>query len=833
MINKLRLAFQEMFDVQNAHDFQVEVANQLLAKRRSVILQAPTGSGKTWTALFPFLYAWQANLAFPRKCLYAVPLRVLTEQFKDTAQEVISSWVDEIKPSIRVQTGEQQGDSKFEGDLIFTTIDQVISSVLSVPYSLSGRQANINAGAVFSSFLVCDELHLFPINEQNAQGALATLIELLRTLGDAFPFLLMTATLSDQMLKVLERELGITRVVVNEDELNKIASQQKTRWYHVVPTPLTARAVLSKHQTRSIAICNQVERAINLYDELCQAVEADPTHKGTTQIQLLHSRFIKAHRENKETTIRQQFKKNGAEQESASRLKSLIIVATQTIEVGLDITCERLHTDLAPANAIIQRAGRCARYQGEEGDVFIYSLPDDTKQPHLPYDAAKCDATWSVFSQDQYRGQALTFHNEQQIVSIVHNPTDEKLFIKMFNETYRRWLDMNAAMFRGDKEGRARLIRKVDSRTILVHNDPMQIRFPYAWRGFSLFQGTLRGWIHELQEERGLSPWMIQFPIELEVDSADGKEDDPLKDVQRKIEYQWEHITHERMLDLSPLFVVHPRLVSYDRKHGFRLKPAKQAVNIIELAQEPLEGIARQHETRYALEDYAEHIGKMLKVYYQQSTLSQQLSFVAQRLASSPVYEVTVEHFEHAVLLAIALHDVGKLQVEWQRWSHKYQQEIHEPQPEHKMIVHTHYYPNQQPLHKQVEKALRDIKRPPHAAEGAWASWPIILKALDGKEWLSQAVLTAITRHHFSFARTIEPYTLDQHSQDAIGEALNLIGLPRQFSTFTTMQHRLFAKDGALDDKLIQSGDTQQWLIYTLIVRALRLCDGKSLEGEV
>ena len=42
--------------------------------------------------------------------------------------------------------------------------------------------------------------------------------------------------------------------------------------------------------------------------------------------------------------------------------------------------------------------------------------------------------------------------------------------------------------------------------------------------------------------------------------------------------------------------------------------------------------------------------------------------------------------------------------------------------------------------------------------------------------------------------------------------------------------HR-FVKEGALDGKLLDSGDIQQWLIYTLIVRTLRLCDGKSLEG--
>ena len=829
MHDELHAAFRQMFGVEKVYDFQMRVAQHLLYERKSVILQAPTGSGKTWTALFPFLHAWQTDQVFPRKCLYAVPLRVLTEQFRDVAERVIAPWQDNTKPRIRLQTGEQQGDPTFEGDLIFTTIDQVLSSALSVPYSLSKRLANINAGAVFSSFLVCDELHLFPIDEQNAQGALATLIELLRELGNAFPFLLMTATLSDQMLKVLESELGTARVTVPETELSQIKSQQKIRRYHLVPTPLTAHTVLAQHRTRSIVICNQVERAIDLYDALCEEVKANPLHRGRTQVRLLHSRFIKQHRERKETVIRQQFKQYSVDQDDGERIPSLIIVATQAIEVGLDITCEQLHTELAPANAIIQRAGRCARYKDEEGNVYIYCLPEDMKQPYLPYTAARCDATWTVFNDSQYTGRPLSFHDEQRIVSAVHNSTDEKLITNIFKNSYRRWQDMSDAIFRGDKQGRARLIRKVDSRTVLVHDNPAQIRRPYSWCGFSLFHGTLRGWVKTLREEGRLEPWMIQFPVEIETEPASNK-DDPLKDVKSQIEYRWERVTHEGMLDLSPLFAVHPNLVSYDEDRGFRLKPASRATNIAELMQEPPESIEKQYETCYSLEDYAEHIGKMLFVYQRQSTLAKQVSLVAQRLATNPDYEITAEQVERGVLLAIALHDVGKLQVEWQQWSHTYQQAIHEPQPEQKMIVHTHFVPQRQPLHKQAEETLRHQKRPPHAAEGAWASCPIILQALDGNERLSQAVFTAITRHHSSFARTIEPYTLHQYSQEAIGDALELIGLPRELTAYTSMQHTLFVQSD-LDDRLIQNGDIQQWLVYALIVRVLRLCDGKSLEG--
>jgi CRISPR-associated endonuclease/helicase Cas3 len=259
-----------------------------------------------------------------------VPLRVLATQFKEDAERVTKDWAN--RPKIALQTGEQQDDPTFEGDLIFTTIDQVLSSALSVPYSLGYRRANLNAGAVFSSFLVCDELHLFPVDEQQAQGALATLVEQLRTLGSAIPFLLMTATLSEEMLTTLAGQIKAQHVTVSADELAKIESQQKTRRYQIVDAPLTAASVLLQHQHRSIVICNQVQRAIDLFEDLEQAVTDDPAHAGRTQVALLHSRFIQEHRRKTEVDLRQAF---GRSQPGEMSSDSRIIIATQAIEVGL------------------------------------------------------------------------------------------------------------------------------------------------------------------------------------------------------------------------------------------------------------------------------------------------------------------------------------------------------------------------------------------------------------------------------------------------------------------------------------------------------------------
>ncbi len=67
-------------------DFQLrpfqETVFQHVMNGRSVILQAPTGSGKTKAALMPFLQNLaQHGNALPLTCRYAVPLRVLANQF--------------------------------------------------------------------------------------------------------------------------------------------------------------------------------------------------------------------------------------------------------------------------------------------------------------------------------------------------------------------------------------------------------------------------------------------------------------------------------------------------------------------------------------------------------------------------------------------------------------------------------------------------------------------------------------------------------------------------------------------------------------------------------
>ena len=186
-------------------NFQRETIAKIL-NRQDVLLRAPTGSGKTETAIAPFLFAKTLEIDFPNKLIYVVPLRTLANSLRQRAEKLVKDW-NAAYPLPRslvvtLQTGENPEDPRFEGDIIFCTIDQMLSSFLNIPYSVGRGSANVNAGAIFASYLVFDELHLL-----DPERSFTTVLKVLEQVKGISPCLLMTATLTDevatQIIKVI------------------------------------------------------------------------------------------------------------------------------------------------------------------------------------------------------------------------------------------------------------------------------------------------------------------------------------------------------------------------------------------------------------------------------------------------------------------------------------------------------------------------------------------------------------------------------------------------------------------------------------------------------
>ncbi len=840
-------------------DFQ-RLTFDTLRQGQSVILQAPTGAGKTRAALYPFLYhlAEPDPAAFPRRCVYSVPMRVLVNQFGAEYDEVVSRYNLRyglnLRRGVTVQTGERPEDRQFEGDLIFTTIDQTLSNVLGVPYATGRSRANLNAGAVIGSYLVFDEFHLFP-----PDGALKTTLQVLRLLGGVTPFVLMTATFSATMVTELEGLLRARAITVPPDELAHIPSQQgKARRFHVVEEEMSAGAILDRHAHRSIAIRNTVDRAQDLYTELVERgcrplpvndlrlddfytaigsawkpadrervlgkalerlyelVREQQGWEHVTWVVLLHARFTREHRDLKEEFVRREF---GSPEKHSPQVPRLILVATQVVEVGLDITCETMHTEVAPAASVLQRAGRCARFASEQGDVYVYDVPPgkDSKPNYAPYtgkgEAKLCQGTWDALRKlDEGDGVVLDFYSEQQLVNTVHAEADRQLLADMQTEERQIWEDITQGIALGDTAVRSKLIRRVDSRTLLVHDDPQQLGNPFACRGFSLWQGTLRGKFEELwdQADELDLEWALRRPVE-----SEGEEDS-----RAPLRFDWPVVASEDQLSWSTLFVVHPALVAYDADLGFRFTESDGSYRTPPAPQGEKGG---EDNYTYQLESYAEHVRGMLAVYRRE--LADPMAYVAARLETR--LGLPAGSVDQAIRLAIALHDVGKLQVRWQKWARAYQQEIGEPLADAAfMAVHTH---SETEAHRETARRVRP-KRPHHAGEGAVAVARLVNRVVGGNHGLRRAVLTAIARHHTpQLDRFDEKYRLDSHASAAVAAALRTAGFVEAEGLAAELL--LAAPATSLERQMLQlppESDWDWWLLYFLIVRALRLADGKS-----
>ena len=83
---------------------------------------------------------------------------------------------------------------------------------------------------------------------------------------------------------------------------------------------------------------------------------------------LLHSRFTAEDRAEKEKYLLAALGKNpsGPEQPNPNRPEQLTVVATQVLEQSLDIDFDFMVTDVAPAEALLQRIGRLHRHRGND-----------------------------------------------------------------------------------------------------------------------------------------------------------------------------------------------------------------------------------------------------------------------------------------------------------------------------------------------------------------------------------------------------------------------------------------------------------------------------------
>jgi len=386
------------------------------------LLDIPTGLGKTAAITLAWLFkrGWREGGRVhapdpdtPRRLIWCLPMRVLVEQ----TERNVGDWLMRLgvhggesgqdRVSLHVAMGgsgnlQSWAEHPEADSVVIGTQDMLLSRALMRGYGMSRYQWPVHFAWLHNdAFWIFDEVQLMgpglPTSTQleafrralpvaTRSRSLWASATLNRDWFDTVDF--QADTLTALSLSVEERvqpEVRQRRGAIKRLALASFRLDSTTKNDLEGYLDQLAEAVLAAHieGTTTLVILNTVDRAQGLYRRL------DPlrTPRGrrpsagndtmpTPDRLLIHSRFRAPDRRAIEERLMAAMPEEGR-----------IVVATQAIEAGVDLSSRTLFSELAPWASMVQRFGRCNRYgeyTADGADVVWIDLGED-RAVVLPY----------------------------------------------------------------------------------------------------------------------------------------------------------------------------------------------------------------------------------------------------------------------------------------------------------------------------------------------------------------------------------------------------------------------------------------------------------------
>ncbi|MBN1210265.1 MAG: DEAD/DEAH box helicase [Myxococcaceae bacterium] len=378
------------------------------------LLRIPTGFGKTAGVVLPWLFhrVVREDASWPLRLVFCLPMRVLVEQ----TERAVRDWLDRagLGQTVRVHVlmgGSDAGPWALTPErptILIGTQDMLLSRALNRGFGAARGKWPMEFGLLHQDTLwVMDEVQLMGVG-------LATSTQLAGLRGSAAEIhgaprptctWWMSATLQPGWLETVDfaaeaRALAASTVRIpakaRSGGLWNVRKALHREPAVAEPGEVAAR-VLMGHAPGSLTlvIVNTVRRAVEIFEALkagavsksgkgAKARKAAPP-SGAPELRLIHGRF----RGHERADWAKDFLCPRGELPPSGR----IIIATQVVEAGVDLSARLLVTELAPWPSLVQRFGRAARYEGDSGEVVVVgSVPAD-KQRARPYSLPELEAS--------------------------------------------------------------------------------------------------------------------------------------------------------------------------------------------------------------------------------------------------------------------------------------------------------------------------------------------------------------------------------------------------------------------------------------------------------
>ncbi len=362
------------------------------------LLAVETGAGKTAGVVLPWL--WRRRLhpdiavraATPHWLVFCLPLRVLVEQ----VEADVRVWLDSLGLTDMVPLHVAMGGREDARDpwrlhperdaIVLGTVDMLISRALNRGYGASRFSWPIDYGLFNNgTHWIFDEVQLLG-------PALATgrqLQGLRRILQTALPTssTWMSATVDPPALRTVDNPtLDSIVTLTDQDRANerlatRLGATKTVRQIEVDRgdkgrSAVLARELVARHRpgTLSLAVLNTVRTAREVHAEVIRQICDVP-------VTLLHSRFRPGDRRERVQEVLADLDPAGP---------GRVVVSTQVVEAGVDLSAATLLTEAAPWPSIVQRAGRCNRDGLTDDAVMLWA---ESLKITAPYEEADVAAT--------------------------------------------------------------------------------------------------------------------------------------------------------------------------------------------------------------------------------------------------------------------------------------------------------------------------------------------------------------------------------------------------------------------------------------------------------